>query len=207
MFSTIRPGYERTPRKMVREHIRKGDRVLEAGAGIGGVTSEMVDVADFVVACEPQEQAYQKLVENVPDAAALPVALGVRDLEEITLYREDEWWNTSFWSSDKTGKSGYLKETWRTYPCVDVNRMIRAFAIDVLVMDCEGYESVILGAVDLAPLRMVAVEIHPKKSRPAVLGAALKRLEVAGFEIVAEEGVHADPSLLYRIYEWRNKHD
>lgn len=200
---TIRPGHESTPRRLVRNHIRSGDRVLEVGAGIGGVTSEMVEVADFVIACEPQEDAFSSLVSNVPEAVALPLGVTIGGTE-LKLYRTPEFWNTSFWLPETEQNQPKKKQQLgRTFLSVDANRIIRSLNINVLVMDCEGYESVILNGLDsfaLDQLRMVAVELHPKKCRTVLLRDGLERLTEAGFEMVEEELAHPEPGLFFRVY-------
>lgn len=185
----------------MRNHIEEGDRVLEVGAGIGGVTSEMVGVADFVIACEPQEDAFSSLVNNVPEAVALPLGVTIGGTE-LKLYRTPEFWNTSFWLPEEEQNQPKKKQQLgRTFLSVDANRIIRSLDINVLVMDCEGYESVILNGLDtLGQLRMVAVELHPKKCRTVLLRDGLERLTEAGFGIAEEELAHPEPGLYYRIY-------
>lgn len=188
----ITDGYERGPRQAIRRHITQDDHVLEVGAGIGGVTTELVLYGGPVIALEPQPTPFRELRYNVSGAAILPLAASIDD-EQVRMTIYEDWHNSHV---SEEGRACVV-------PSVNVNRLMPHVGTTALVMDCEGYEAQLLSGIEgwqLDLLRLVALEQHPKKCDMNHLEAGYERLKRHGFELVDETEAHPEELLLYKVW-------
>jgi FkbM family methyltransferase len=204
--------YESVAREMLTEYIQPYHSVLEGGAGIGAVTSVLREGAGFVVAFEPQLEAYLTICDNNPHVFAFCMALsdGPRSLR---LHVAEDIGNTSFSEApDYASYDGFAIQKEQSFPAMPIQVVQDHLLVNALVLDMEGYEIKILRAADLTGVDLVALELHPHRVPAEVIDEGIARLEREGFELAEEREAHPllpwydepipfpEPGLVYRVY-------
>lgn len=181
--------YEKPERDLLafmkeRGLIRRGDRVIEAGGGLGTITMAIADIVGdgAVFAFEATPRTAQALRDNL--------ALNGHSIavEEAALTGDDR---DTVEFSDTTDGVGFavsgLHGPGRDARTITVRAEPLARAIarldpTVLVLDVEGAEADILCAVrDFGRLRAVHIEIHPAVLPQERLDAMFEHMQRAGF--------------------------
>lgn len=172
--------YERGERAMARATLRKTDRVLEAGAGIGltAMVAAQIVGPEAVTAVEANPNTVELVRDNIAtnglsgvqvihgavvpdDMAGSPVALNL----------SGEFWDSSL--VDNPGRSREQVEV----PAVGFHGLIEVSQASVVIMDIEGAEVVLFDEPLPPQIRAVVIEVHPRLyGRPPLEGirAALR---------------------------------
>lgn len=185
MRLNISPTHEQGERELVRKYVPSSARVLEGGAGIGGVTRELTERASFVVSCEPQYSIYEQARRNAPDALLLPLPLTPQG-EPVQLHVAREWWNTSIVKMED------LTEV-QWYPTVSASDLINRMNIDTLVLDIEGYEVEFFSELGSAlnNINLIIMEVHPHRVPPEEILGLLEYLSMG--ELKEIERIESHP--------------
>jgi FkbM family methyltransferase len=160
--------YEAAELAMACGYVRKEDRVLELGAGVGfisaGVVSRIAPAAYVAV------EADARLIPHIRRTHALNGCSGATVLNAafvsdpdvlaqgevaFTLHRE-------FWRSGIGQTQPGITETVRV-KAVDASRFLQDHAITVLIADIEGAELELLRHLDPGPLERIVLELHPQR--------------------------------------------
>lgn len=152
--------YEAKEARLVPLVVREGDRVLELGAGVGVITSIMASIPGVTIWSYDANPYTLDLAKRVGQANDLNnvvfnqglVTAGQPDCHPFYI-RED------FWMSSLIEEQGPYSEVIEI-PSLDVDALIQAHGINVLVMDIEGAERQLLGASLLTGIDRVFLELH-----------------------------------------------
>jgi FkbM family methyltransferase len=180
-YALFKRKYEGPERQLVARELRKGDTVLEIGAGIGfvGLLAARLVAPGRVVSFE----ANPALEGVIAAKHALNAAKPELRMQAITL----DGAPVTFHASDNVVSSSLFKraETQReiTVESVAMADALQDIQPDVLVMDVEGAEIDLLSTGDLAPIRAAIVELHPHVVSEDRIDALLKSLAERGFEV------------------------
>lgn len=189
----IEDWYEETERQLVRSHIKPHMRVLEVGAGKGAVTKELAELAEFVVACEPQTGPCAEAAKAAPGALVIQAAVGNGELMDLYLY--DKFWAAGYYGKSVCG----VPKAHIVVPTVPIEKLIEHFQINALICDAEGYEAYIIQTMPLDDIELIIAELHHDFIQaPDDNVVARKRLELHGFECVEEEEDRDTVHVVYR---------
>jgi FkbM family methyltransferase len=178
--------HERTERSIIRGGLlKRGDRVLEGGGGVGLVTLNIARIvgAENLLTFEAIPQAADAIVRNGRqngfdlnvEAKALSDHAGKMT---ITL------------ANSFIGASVHDRGFARTLDieAADISDAIRRFQPNVLVLDIEGAEVEVLAKAPLAGVERIMMETHPKIVGVDKTEAMKRRLGEAGFALAADVG-------------------
>ncbi|WP_415920107.1 FkbM family methyltransferase [Tateyamaria sp. SN6-1] len=178
--------YEGQEIKGALELIRKGDRVMEMGAGLG--------VVGAVIAKNAKPEAVLSFEANpnlLPHIRGLYEVNGLQDRievrhnvvvaapkppEHVTFHLRTSFLGSSLVEQDKR------RTTPVDVPTVAYDAVVDEFRPDVLVMDIEGGEQDFLRHADLRGIRAIIIEFHPKVYGRSGAHDCKTILQNAGFE-------------------------
>ena len=170
--------YEDMEAKLVCRSLRRGDRVLEMGAGIGFISMLCARIcgADAVLSYEanPENEPYIKrnyaLNNLFPQFRnrAVSVSKG-----EMPLFLDPNFLSTGFINR------GYGKKT--TVACDAISDVIREFRPNCIVMDVEGAEIDLLPAAPLEGINKIILETHARVVGQAAVNDLDGYLRAQGF--------------------------
>lgn len=152
--------YEATEARLVPSVVRQGDRILELGAGVGVVTAIMARTLGVSIWSYDANPYTLNLAKRVGKANGLVNVLFNHGLVTAgRLGNHPFYIREDFWMSSLIKEQGSYTEVIET-PSLDVDSLIAAHAINVLVMDIEGAEQALLKAARLAHIERVFLELH-----------------------------------------------
>jgi FkbM family methyltransferase len=183
----------------LRRILRAGDRVLELGAGIGllSTLSAMVAGVERIVAVEANPDLIPLIHEThrLNGVTTVDLRNGIaaaHDGTDVPFYVRGD-----FWSSSMEPKSRpYLREV--SLPCFGVDTLMAELRPTVIVCDIEGGESGLFDAVDMACVRAVVIELHPKVYGVAERDRILAILASKGLHVAAGNNPGSSVQLLER---------
>lgn len=165
----LRKEFYETPEVMgLPKFIRKKDRVLELGAGIGFISTYLSKVLGVShVSCV---EANPKLCEFIArvhsvngvsnaqiwNAVALSDVEGIPDEKTLPFYV-----TTPFWSSSMIQPSGDAYVT-QDVPVIRLSDIVAEVSPTVIVCDIEGGEADLFEKVDLSGVRYIYMELHTR---------------------------------------------
>lgn len=152
--------YEAKEAKWVFKAVKRGDRVLELGSGIGVITSLMAGIPDVQIwafEANPSTAALAKRVIDLNTAGNVLLTQGILAAGEAQHHRfyvrEDLWM-----SSMDRDQGPYEQEI--SLASANIDGFIAAHKINVLVMDIEGAERDLLQKADLHGVERIFLELH-----------------------------------------------
>jgi FkbM family methyltransferase len=171
--------HERTERSIIRGgFLKSGDRVLEAGGGVGLVTMHIARQvgAENVLTFEAIPTAASAIVQNGKlngmDLRVVPKALSDRE-GAMKMQIDGSFIGTS--AHDR----GFPNEI--EVQTADVAEVVTEFAPNVLVIDIEGAEIEVIGRCPLDGFDRIMMETHPKIVGKNAIAAMNTRLVNNGF--------------------------
>jgi FkbM family methyltransferase len=178
--------YERGEARALRALLRPGDRVLELGAGVGllsTIAARLPGVA-AVTAVEANPDLVPLIREtwringvgNGTLVNAVVTAGGGGGGEAESFLRRD------FWASSMEAASRPYERSVRV-PRVAIGDLLAETRPTVISCNLEGAEAGLFDAVDLAGVRAVVMELHPKVYGRDGVRAVSDRLEAAGLRL------------------------
>ncbi|MDT8856003.1 FkbM family methyltransferase [Paracoccaceae bacterium Fryx2] len=173
--------YELPERVLATRALRKGDRVLEIGTGLG-----FISLLCSRLAGPGQVVSYEANPALAPIIAAnyalngldprLVLKAVTTDGAPVTFFQNDNVVSSSLLDRDL----GARRITVESDP---INSVIDAHRPDVIVMDVEGAEIALLTEAHLAGVRAMVVEVHPHIVGQAAIDALLAHLAAQGFGV------------------------
>jgi len=141
--------------------VRPGDRVLEIGAGIGFIStlvSRERRVGEVIaVEANPRLMDYMQRLHarnRVRKVRRLNTVLTNQPQESATFYLRADFWMGSLIA----GPNPYLGTV--EVPTTNLDAFLRTEAIDLIVCDVEGAESILFEGADLSGVDRIFVELH-----------------------------------------------
>ncbi|MHA2067566.1 MAG: FkbM family methyltransferase [Candidatus Thorarchaeota archaeon] len=195
--------YESLERLVIDRLYGPGDKVLEAGTGIGITGLTILQKGAELVTFDPQE-------DNLPIAAtvfnmngytapylagaALATANG-----SVMLTTDKISWDATIMDTQVEGKKERV-------PCLDINDVVEEHKITAVHFDVEGAEALLIEHLNLDPINKVSMEVHPSMIGFDTYDAIIvKTLVDAGFEQVCQAGMERNyPSHNYAV-GWEKK--
>lgn len=156
----ISGSYEAKEARWISRAIRRGDRVLELGTGLGIITSLIAAIEGVQVWSFEANPDTAKLAKRVVDAncgdnvQVMNGMLAAGPPQEFLFYMRPDLWM----SSTIAGQGPYehvLKIT-----SSDVDAFVRRHGINAMVMDIEGAELDLLQEAELPGIERVFLELH-----------------------------------------------
>lgn len=141
--------------------VRPGDRVLEIGAGIGFIStllSRQRRVARVIaVEANPQLMGYMERLHarnRVRKVRRLNTVLTNRAEPSATFYLRTDFWMGSLMA----GPNPHVGTV--EVPTTNLDALLREEAIDLIVCDVEGAESMLFEGADLSGVDRIFLELH-----------------------------------------------
>jgi FkbM family methyltransferase len=188
--SMMKDRYERLERIAVERCVKKGDRVLDLGAGCGvvGALAASIVGADAVTSVEANPEL-KDTIEHIHKINGYPEinlvsGLAGKGKGSATFYVSRDFWASSL--SPDTPDIISKKKIKR----LDINDLASDIQANVLVCDIEGAEFALLEVLDLAPFDLVIMEIHPTPDNLEEVGKL--------YETMISAGLHPDLSAALR---------
>jgi len=169
-------------------HICRGDRVLEAGGGLGVLTMNIADIVgdDAIVVFEANPRTAEALQVNLAlngHAIKVETRALVADVNADIAFADLIEADAGFGGcSTHRIESGVATIT---VPAEALAEALRRIDPTVLVIDVEGAEHDLLASVrDWRRLRSIHMEVHPDVLPAPKIAAMLRRLAEDGFRVV-----------------------
>lgn len=175
--------YEAPERLIVERVVKPGDRVIEAGAGMGLISLTIARIvgASNIIAYEPMPIAHSLLADNA------------RLNELLIAHRQKALAPTSgpmiFYADENVVSSSFHSRKDTKIISVDadaISEAVTAEKVNVLVLDVEGAEIDLIKACPLARIDKIVMEVHPQIVGEQSIAEMIKYL--------TESGLHEDPS-------------
>jgi FkbM family methyltransferase len=172
--------YEVPELMILRHTLKRSDRVLEVGGGIGYLSAYLAQVcgdANVTVVeanpeLEPVIRRNHALIGVAPRLISAVATCG--DCESATLYLATNFWATSTMG----GKNRKV-----VVPTVNLNRLIEELKPTYLILDVEGAEIEMAPALRLDGVEKLLVEVHAHVSGNDKANAMVQQFVQAGFLI------------------------
>jgi FkbM family methyltransferase len=173
-----RGTYEEAERFLVRKVLRPGDRVVEAGAGLGVVTMNIAKVVGEgnLVVYEASPVTAELLERNL-ERNGFRIEVRRRGLSDSDA-------GTQFVHAENIrGSSSVAKRDGQSMDIAtdEISRVLADFRANTLVLDIEGKEIDVLLKAPLQSIEKIIVEIHPRHLGDAPYLALYRRLFDSGF--------------------------
>jgi FkbM family methyltransferase len=175
-----RGTYEEAERFLVQKALRPGDRVIEAGAGLGVVTmniAKIVGEANLIV--YEASPVTAKLLERNLERNGFRIEVRRRGLSDSDSGTQFVHANNIRGSSAVAKRDGQAMDI----PTDDIARVLADFSANTLVLDIEGKEIDVLLKAPLQSIEKVIVEIHPRHLGDAPYPPLYRRLFDAGLTL------------------------
>ncbi|NBZ89562.1 FkbM family methyltransferase [Stagnihabitans tardus] len=177
----VKGSYEAPERQMVADAIRKGDRVVEIGTGVGVVSllcnrlAGAGNVLSFEAnaSLEPAIRANFALNGMEPRLRLRAVTV---DGAPISFYRNENIVSSSVYDRG-------LEAEKVTVESEALDAVLEAEQATVLVIDVEGAELALLACEGVGRLREIIVETHPHIVGEAETAAMVAGLQARGFKV------------------------
>lgn len=158
-----RGDYELPERNAVLRILRKGDRVVEFGGGIGVVsmTAAKVTGPGTVHVFEPQPVACGLIRENAKRNAldiTCTNAAVARESGTRTFWATSNIISSNLFGGRRDGKGETSTIEVKTIAFADI---MKAHQPNVLIVDIEGAETEIFAGADLSNIDVIVIELHP----------------------------------------------
>ena len=150
--------YEEGPHAFVLETLRADHVVLEFGTGLGFMATLASNIAAAVHTYEanPELEGYLHTIFKANGVAPFLHMVGIApDNGQQVLTVGEEAWSSSFVPRAMNG----FKEI--AVPCISGQEALEASGANYLLCDIEGCELLVLEEMDLSPLDVLVLEIHP----------------------------------------------
>lgn len=176
----LRGTYEFAERRLLRDVLRPGDRVVEIGAGIGavGLVAARIVGAENVVSYEANPTLRGVIEANQARNGLRPelrMRAVTRDGATVRFFVTDLLLSSSIHDRGAAREIEVESEA--------IGDVLAEHRPSVLVLDVEGAETDLLPSADLSGLRAIVVETHASVTGEPAVGAMIAAVERAGFAI------------------------
>ncbi len=160
----LREGrYEMAERRALRRVLAPSDRVLELGGGIGFLSTLAAQTPGIgkVVTVEANPRLIPMIREThrlngVENVRVIAGAITAEGGEDVDFYLRRHFWGSSL----DAGLRAYARCVKR--PRITIAPLLATLKPTVIVCDIEGGEDGLFDAADLASVRHMVIELHPK---------------------------------------------
>jgi len=178
--------YEGQEARSIKTNVKADDKVLEIGAGIGftTVTAAKIVGGKNVVAIEANPDLQPEILNNL----ALNEVGGVTLLNQIILPEAGKteaclYVPDGFWGATIDGmKIPTAREI--VMPAIGFDELLSRYPATVLICDVEGAEADFFCNPVPEALRLILLELHPRRYSLKVIKTIFDRLSVLGFGYV-----------------------
>jgi len=176
-----REDYEASEARLVRDHLRADDRVLEVGGGVGLISLLCAKTcgAENLSIFEPNPTAATAIESNFALNGMTP------DITQAAMALEDG--EIEFFMNDNIFSSSLIDRKNDAKPVAVTTRDIRAAIADkkptVLVMDIEGAEIDVLPHSAAPSVRAMIVELHPHIVGQEAVDGLIETMAAAGYPV------------------------
>lgn len=182
--------YERLERVAVEKCLKKGDRVLDLGAGCGVVAALAASIvgakAVTSVEANPALADTIKHVHKINGYSDISLVTGLagKGKGSATFYISRDFWASSLSpdTPDIVSEESIKK--------IDINDLAQKAKANVLICDIEGAEFALLDVLDLKAFDLVIMEIHPTPTNIEDVGKL--------YQTMIKAGLHPDLSTAVR---------
>lgn len=175
--SFVKGVYEQDERLILKRFVTEGDRILEAGAAIGGLAtlySKLSSQNHIAVEANPDLLPY--LRKNL-EANGCGNVTAINALASLSSGTSSLFVSEHFYSSSAVSDVGTRVEV----KSIDVNELISREKINTVICDVEGFEYQLFQGLDLAPLKKILVEIHKVDDTEEQVLNLLQKVHQSGF--------------------------
>ena len=184
--------YEFTEAAIASDLVRRGDRVVEFGGGMGFLAiyiARLVGPTGTVTTYEPDPQVVEIARLNIKRNHCQNVDLihaAVTDSpteSQVYLSSEADFWNRAV--ATEIDNTTIPSETLQPVPAVNIAKVLADLQPTVLVIDVEGLEHDLLTSGPLpTTIRAIVLEMHDERLTSAQWQATLGSLEGQGFKVI-----------------------
>lgn len=185
LMQLARHDYEVPEIRGLRKAVRKGDRVLELGTGLGIITALVAQAAGAsgtILSFEanpdliPDTRDFLEShgIANVEIRHAVVVPKAASDEKRAFLLAE------SFPTSSLLGAAEAGSEKTISVPVQKLDAVMEELKPDVLICDIEGAEAELIPELDASGLRAAVIELHPDRLTAEQLDAIDSALQRHG---------------------------
>ncbi len=173
-------NYERLERRAVEAVLRPSDRVIEIGGGCGAVSAAAARIvgAGAVTSIEANPQMIPSIrhVHEINGVGGIRVINGLAAgaAGDAVFYVSEDFWASSL--SPDTPRIAAEERIEK----IDINALIAETGANALISDIEGAEFDLIHEIDLAPIDVAIVELHPAAATPAAIARFFDRVIGAG---------------------------
>jgi FkbM family methyltransferase len=181
----VRGTYESEEHNLLTQLLKPKDRVLELGACIGflSATASMICGSENVMCIEANPNLIPVIENNhYLNDISPSIVSGIAALEDAA--------QSTFYVGERITGSSVLerKESREIHQkTVNVNRLIREFNPSFLMMDIEGAEIGLLPALNMANIRMLVIEFHPKLNGFDAVTECIQAIIEKGFALRVDQ--------------------
>ncbi len=175
-------AFEAEESARVGEIVRRGDRVLEIGAGIGFMSTllsrERKVTSVVAVEANPHLIDYMALLHarnGVRKVRRMNAVLTNEPVDSRTFYLREDFWMGSL----LPGPNPWLDTV--SVPTANFDALLRDEAITLIVCDVEGAEAFLFEDVALDGVDRIFVELHDHVTGLSGVGALFRTLAAQGF--------------------------
>jgi FkbM family methyltransferase len=173
--------YEEHECDIVERIVKRGDRILEIGAGIGLVSLLATQLAGEgqVLSCEANPALERLIRANYalngwkPNLRMGAVAASAG---KVSFHQNDNLLSSSRIDRKLAGQT-------ITVESHSINDLLAAHAANIIIMDVEGSETELLASADLSRVESIIVEMHPHIVGQAEIDELLGKLKSDGFVV------------------------
>lgn len=180
-----RGTFEREEARAISQFVTPDDMVMEIGAGVGfvSIVAARIVGGQNVIAVEANPKLLPVIeanfaLNNVVGARVLNYAVVADDNTRATLFL-----NRAFWASSLL-KGNTPPRARVEVPAISLEALMAKWQPTVLVCDVEGSEKDFFQAPLPSTVRLIILELHPKKYSSQALDTLLERLAAIGFAYV-----------------------
>lgn len=175
--------YEAAEARGIRRFLQPGDVVLEIGAGMGFVTTLMLQnpATERVVSFEANPLLIPIIQRTLSDNGVGDqrfelhnAVLGTQDTGSVDFHIHRDFWASSLRKVDGTVRTCQV-------PLMSFDKTIRTVRPDVIVCDIEGGEKDLFSDCDLSGVRNVYLELHQRVLGPAGMRDLFQAFHDRGF--------------------------
>ena len=183
--------YESTERLLATRLIRSGDKVLEAGTGIGVVsmTAARIVGAENVLTFDANPDIVADAQANFRwnGMPGIKAAIGIlKNRASMTAGCEDAdfYIHQAFWAS-RLGASPNAPGIVRTIkaPVLCLEEQIKSHEANVIICEIEGGEVELFNGADVSGVRTIIMKVHYDAAGEAAIEAVIRKLALDGFAV------------------------
>jgi FkbM family methyltransferase len=173
--------YEEHECDIVERIVRRGDRILEIGAGIGLVSLLATRLAGEgrVLSCEANPALELVIRANYALNGWTPnLRMGAVAASSgtVTFHQNDNLLSSSRIDRKLSGKAISVEAN-------SMDELLKAHDANIIVMDVEGSETELLASADLSGVKSIIVEMHPHIVGEDEIAKLVAKLKADGFAV------------------------